>query len=133
MPSGESCISHRSSIIRIKSEFILKLTVMLLILQKYKFLMNFLGLDLLINKERSCRFAGVGFIITSSAVILLSLGNVIVNTDKINEDATNSIIASLACVMALVYTAHMLINRVRFNDMENELQDIVNESKCCTE
>lgn len=100
---------------------------MLFILQKYKYLVNLLGLDLL--NDRKFQFTGVCFLIMSALVITMSLGNLLLNTE-VNEETTNSIIASLACLMAFIYTAHMLINRVRFSAMEDELQHIVNESEC---
>lgn len=110
------------------SKVTLKSSKMLLILQKYRFLSNMLGLELLNNGKY--QFAAVAFMILSSSVILMSFANVIVSADKVNEDAINSFIASIACIMAFVYTAHMLINRMRFRAIEIELQDIVNESKC---
>lgn len=104
---------------------------MLLILHEYKYLVNLLGLDLFNRNLRRNQFTGVAFMIVSFSVIAMSFGNFITNIDKVNEEATNSIIAILACLMAFTYTSHILINRVRFSAMENKLQDIVNESKCC--
>lgn len=104
---------------------------MLLILHEYKFLVNLLGLDLFNRNIRRNHVTGVAFMIVSFSVIAMSFGNVITNTDKVNEETTNSIIAILACLMAFIYTSHVLINRVRFSSMENKLQDIINESKWC--
>lgn len=102
---------------------------MLLILHKYKFLVNLLGLDFINRNNRAKQFTGIGFMVVSASVITMSIGNFILNTENLNEEATNSIITISACLMALIYTSHVLINRVRFSSMENELQAIVNESK----
>lgn len=103
---------------------------MLLILHKYKFLVNLLGLDFVNRNNRVKQFTGIGFMIVSASVITMSIGNFILNTENLNEEATNSIITIFACLMAFIYTSHVLINRVRFSSMENELQAIVNDSKC---
>lgn len=125
-----SCISHQVQIDHIKRELKVNLLwKMLLILYEYKFLVNLLGLNLFNGSNRKYQFTGVIFMVACASVISMSFGNLILNTEDLNEEATNSIITISACSMAFIYTTHILINRVRFSSMEKELEDIVNESK----
>lgn len=128
--STGSCISHQFQIYHIKRESKLNLLwKMLLILHEYKFLVNLLGLNLFNGSNRKYQFAGVIFMVVCASVISMSFGNFLLNTENLNEEATNSIITIFACLMAFIYTTHILFNRVRFSSMEKELEDIVNESK----
>lgn len=99
---------------------------MFLVLQKYKLLAKMLGLKSFDQNNILNRCNAICFVVLTFLLFLMTLEYSILNIHQV-EKAINSIITFPGYIMTFTFISHFLINRDRFNLLENELQDIVNE------
>lgn len=97
---------------------------MFLILQKYKFLIQYFGSHSSERNSLKFPFMTFCYLVVVIANILAPLNN------KNVKELPNSFIATAGTSTISIYILHILFNRVRFDSLENDLQNIVNEREC---
>lgn len=96
----------------------------MLILEKYRFLARFFGSHQSGRSKLNCQYVAICFLVMTFFCILAPLNN------QNLWQLIHSIISLSGLSPIFVFVLHILINGVRFDLLENALQDIVNESRC---
>lgn len=95
----------------------------MLILREYRFLARFFGSHQSGLSKLKYQFMAVGFLVMTFFYILAPLDN----------QSLRQLIASIISLSGLspifLFVLHILINGVQFDSLENDLQDIVKESR----
>lgn len=99
---------------------------MVVILQAYKTLLNVIGSYEPGRNNLKWQLMAICFLVKIMFVILAPL-----NSQNL-EQLASSVITAAACPMLLTIFIHISINRGRFDLLENELQEIVDESEYST-
>lgn len=99
---------------------------MFIILEKYRFLASWLGLEPFSRFNKNYLFA-IGFVILSFSLILMSLGYFVTNIHDLKK-ATDAIVTASGFLITFSVILHILVNRAQFTLLEDELQEIVKAS-----
>lgn len=99
----------------------------MLILQNYKLLVQWLGLEPFRSNNVKNHFNALCFLVVGVLNVVVAVGYFLVDVNDMKE-AFDSVLR-LGCTMTLTIVLHFLLHSDRFTSLEEVLQDIVDESE----
>lgn len=97
---------------------------MVVILQTYKSVAKFFGTHQTGREKFRWQLMAMFYLMTLIPILLAPLNS------RSLKQMIHPLIGAVSCVVVFTYATHILINGVHFDLLENELQNVVDESKC---